>query len=68
VRLDESCGESTVVTAHNEVDRGESAECSLLASTHFVGDDAVPERIEGCSSQKLVLCVRSEIEVIERQL
>ena len=66
--IDESRRESPVVAVQDEVDGGECAECSLLALEHFIGDDPTPVWVESCGCEELIPGVRTDIEIIERQL
>lgn len=66
--INESRGESPVVTVHHEVDGRERAKCSFLALEHFIGDNPTPEWVERCRCEELIPRVGTDIEIIERQL
>lgn len=66
--VDKGSGQCPVVSIHDEVDRRESAEGSLLTGENFVGVDSNPVRVEVGRREHLVSGVGTDVEIIESEL
>lgn len=67
-RVDECDREGAVVAVHDHVKRREVTESFLLTAEDFIGKNAVPKRIERCSTETRIPCVSGEIVVVKGKL
>ena len=66
--LDERDRESAVVAIHDHVKRREETESFLCTAEDVIGNNAVPKRIECCSTEARIPCLSGKIIVVKGNL